>query len=224
MVTGMIELDGETIGYEAREDSAATRPGILVFHEIVGVVDYLKGVTRNLAENGYLGLAVDLYEGKTAKGFEDGRFLREKVTDEVFKAKTEAGLRHLKSNPYCTGRIGVLGFCLGGGLALTAACLFPEDIHACSVFYGKIENPELLKNLRAPVWGNFGGEDPRITDWVLKEFQPAMKKLGKQFDFKVYPGAKHAFHNPTIPAWHHPEAAKDAWLQTLEFFSRRLRV
>ena len=109
MVTGMVRLNSDTMGYEARDDSGPARPGVLVFHEIVGVVDYLKDVTRNLAEHGYLGLAVDLYEGKTAKGFEDGRLLRDKVTEEVFKTKTEAALRYLKSSPYCSGRLGVVG-------------------------------------------------------------------------------------------------------------------
>ena len=220
----MVKLNESTVGYEASPGSGRAEPGVLVIHEIVGLVDYIKEVTRSLAENGYLGLAVDLYGGKIAKGFEDGRLLRDDVTEKVFKAKIGAAIHYLKSSSRCTGRVGVVGFCMGGGLALRAACLFPQDINACSIFYGRIEKLELLKNLQAPVLGNFAEEDKRITTWVVEEFRPEMQKLGKDLDMKIYPGAQHAFHNDTIPQWYHPDAARDAWNRTLEFFKEQLKV
>ena len=168
IVNAMVKLTENTFGYEARNDSDGTTPAVLVIHEIVGLVDYIKEVTRSLAENGYLGLAVDLYEGKMAQGFEDGRLLRDNVTEEIFKAKIRAAIDYLKSSSRCTGRIGIVGFCMGGGLALRASCLFPQDINACSIFYGRIEKLELLKNLQAPVLGNFAEEDKRITKGLNK--------------------------------------------------------
>lgn len=223
MPAEMVKLDSATVGYEARPTSGASSPGVLVIHEVTGLVDHIEDVTRRLGERGFVGLAVDLYEGKTAQGMEDGRFLREKVTEEVFRAKVGAGIRYLKSRAYCSGRIGVVGFCMGGGFSLWAACLFPEDIQVCAIFYGRLGDMNLLERLQCPVIGNFGGEDAGITTWAGEQLWPAAVKLGKTLDMKVYPGAPHGFHRDSTPEVYRPEAARDAWERTIQFFGKTLQ-
>lgn len=223
MPAEMVTLDAATMGYEARPDSGGAAPGVLVVHEVTGLVDYIKDVARMIAERGFVALAVDLYEGKTAQGMEDGAALREKVTEAVFKVKIGAGIQYLRSRPYCTGRSGVVGFCMGGGFSLWAACLFPQDIGACSVFYGRLGNMSLLQNLQCPVIGNFGGEDKGITAWAGEQLWPEAVRLGKTLDMKVYPGAPHGFHRHTAPQVYRPEAAKDAFERTVALFGQTLR-
>ena len=222
MAEGMVQLNETTVGFEARPDGVPSAPAVLVVHEIVGLDDYIKEVTRAFAANGYVGLVVDLFEGETALGREDGTPLREKVTPEVLKAKMGAGASYLRSQTYCSGRIGVVGFCMGGGFSLLTACLLPDEIQACSIFYGRMANLELLQRLRCPVVGNFGEEDRGITTWVQEEFKPEMERLGKQLNIKVYPGAPHGFHKDTNPTSYRPEAAKDAFQRTLDLFGEAL--
>ena len=112
---------------------------------------------------------------------------------------------------------------MGGGFSLRAACLFPQKINACAVFYGRIENLELLKNLHAPVLGNFGEEDKGITTWATEQFRPEMEKLGKSLDMKIYPGAPHGFHRYTTPHVYRPDAARDAFQRTLDFYDKTLK-
>lgn len=218
-----VELDRSTVGYAAKPASAEPAPGVLVIHEVTGLIDYMKEVADRIAGHGFVALAPDLYEGKTALGMEDGTPLRDKVTDDVFTTKIGAAIRYVTSRPYCTGHIGVLGFCMGGGFSLRAACLFPRDIEACAIFYGRIPDMQLLDNLQCPVIGNFGEEDKGITAWANEQLKPAMERLGKPPDMKVYPGAPHGFHRHTTPAVYRPEAAEDAFQRTMDFFGRAFK-
>ena len=223
MAEATVQLNETVLGYEFTPDGQRRAPAIIVIHEVMGLVDYVKEVARNLSDSGYVAMAVDLFEGKTAKGMEDGRPLRDKVTEDVFKTKIDAGIRYLESRPYISGKTGVIGFCMGGGFALRTTCLFPQKINACVVFYGRIENLELLTSLQAPIMGNFGEEDKNITNWAVERFRPTMERLGKSLDMKVYPGAPHGFHRHTTPHVYRPDAAIDAFQRTLEFFDGTLK-
>jgi carboxymethylenebutenolidase len=218
-----VQLDASTVGYEARPEGEAPQPGVLIIHEVTGLNDYIKEVAAQVAARGFIALAVDLYEGKTASGMQDGAPLREKVTEEVFRTKIGAGIRYLRSPSYCSGQLGVTGFCMGGGFALWAACLFPDDLQACSIFYGRIGDLGLLQNLKHPVIGNFGAEDTGITTWAGEQFWPEMAKLGKSLDMKLYPGAPHGFARHNDPRAYRAEAAEDAFARTFDLFDRALR-
>lgn len=222
MAATTVKLDATTVGYEARPDTAGPQPGVVIVHEVTGLNNYVKEVAEKVAGRGFVALAVDLYEGKTANGMEDGAPLREKVTEDVFRAKVGAGIRHLKAQPYCSGRVGVTGFCMGGGFALWAACLFPDDIEACSMFYGRIADLGLLQSLHHPVIGNFGAEDIGISTWAGQQFWPEMMKLGKSLDMKLYPGAPHGFARHNDPRAYRAEAANDAFERTFDLFNRAL--
>ena len=219
----MIQLDSTTMGYEVRPEGTGPQPGILIVHEITGLNDNIKHVAQQVADRGFVALAVDFFEGKTAEGMQDGMPLREKVTEDVLRSKIAAGIRYLKARTYCNGHLGVTGFCMGGGFALWAACLFPDDIEACSMFYGRINDLNLLEALHHPVIGNFGAQDIGISTWVGQEFWPAMMKLEKSLDIKLYPGAPHGFAREGDPRSYRPEAAQDAWERTFRLFDRELR-
>jgi carboxymethylenebutenolidase len=219
-----VQLNPSTVGYEGKPDQPGAQPGVIVIHEVTGLNDYVKEVVANVAQRGFVALAVDLYEGKTAQGMEDGMPLREKVTESVYRDKIGAGIRHLKAQSYCSGRIGVTGFCMGGGFALWAACLFPDDIQACSMFYGRISDLNLLEKLHHPVIGNFGGLDTGISTWAGQEFWPKMRELDKSLDMKLYPGAPHGFARHNDPRAYRKEAADDAFERTFALFNQALRA
>ncbi|HZT05475.1 MAG TPA: dienelactone hydrolase family protein [Chloroflexota bacterium] len=224
MPEATVQLNQNTVGFEARPDTVDPQPGVIIVHEVTGLNDYIKEVANTFAKQNFVALAVDLYEGKTAQGMEDGAPLREKVTGAVFREKIGAGIEYLKTRPYCTGDLGVTGFCMGGGFALWAACLFPDDLRACSMFYGRIGDLGLLQNLQHPVIGNFGAEDTGISTWAGQQFWPEMMKLGKSLDMKLYPGAPHGFARHTDPRAYRAEAANDAFARTFDLFNRTLRV
>ena len=98
-----------------------------------------------------------------------------------------------------------------------------RDLDAVVVYYGRSPNPlDLVKNIRAPVLAHYGEKDVGITKGV-PETEAAMKKYNKAYTYKIYPGAQHAFNNDTSSDRYHPEAAKEAWDRTLEFFNKNLK-
>jgi carboxymethylenebutenolidase len=220
----MVQLESSTMGYVTKPQGDGPKPGVIIVHEITGLNDQLKEVADNFAARGFATLAVDFFEGVTPAGMQDGAPIREKITEPVFRTKIGAGIQYLKSQSYCNGRLGVTGFCMGGGFALWSACLYPDDIQACSMFYGRIGDLGLLQNLKGPVIGNFGGDDAGITAWAGSDFWPEMVKLGKSLDMKVYPGAPHGFARHTDPKAYRPEAATDAFERTYALFDKALRA
>ncbi|HEX7233550.1 MAG TPA: dienelactone hydrolase family protein, partial [Candidatus Binatia bacterium] len=145
-----------------------------------------------------------------------------KLDDDMITKDLTGGVNYLKGQSFVrANRIGVIGFCWGGGKAL----LFTtrnKDLSASVIYYGSNPaNLEDVKNISAPVLGQYGGADERITSAVPK-LDEAMKKYGKSFEYKVYPGAPHAF-NSDGNASYREDAAKEAWSRTLEFFTAHLQ-
>lgn len=126
---------------------------------------------------------------------------------------------YLRADPGCTGLVGSVGFCMGGGLSAQLACAAPE-LAAAAVFYGASPAPADLAGLGCPVLGFYGGEDPRITSTV-PQLAAAMAAAGKRYEWHVYAGAPHAFFNDTRRSYH-VDAARDAWARLLGFFAARL--
>jgi carboxymethylenebutenolidase len=135
----------------------------------------------------------------------------------TFADELTGAVAYLKGRPEVDrARVATLGFCMGGGLAIQVATRLP-DLWKTVIFYG--ENPPLdrVKDIGARVFGVYGGKDRRITD-LVPEFQRAMEEAGKDFTYKVYGGAQHAFFNDTRPMYH-PKAAADAWQEVLRFLA-----
>ena len=131
-------------------------------------------------------------------------------------------IEYLKGMPEVdAGRIGSVGFCMGGAISGLLATLSPE-LRAAVIFYGSNPPPERIPDIVARVLGIYGGEDLRITGSV-PELERAMKEADKGFEYRVYPGAQHAFFNDARPNYHE-DAAHDAWRRVLDFFGETLKA
>lgn len=220
--------DGGTVsGYLTRPKDEASHPAIVVIHENRGLTDHIRDVARRLAKEGYVALAPDLLSRQGGTGSLPnsdaavagiGKLNEENVTSDLTGA-----IDYLKSQRFVrANKIGVTGFCWGGGNTLLIATR-NKDLAAAVVYYGR--NPKNLddvKNVSAAVLGQYGEKDEPITSQVPK-LEEAMKKYGKSFEYKVYPGAPHQFNNDTNPERYRADAAKEAWSRTLEFFKAHLQ-
>jgi len=228
-ISEMVEFPGgnpkrRTIGFLARPKETGMYPAVIVIQEIFGLVDHIKDVASRLAREGYVALAVDLFEGKTISNLEEGRAIREKFTEEKILGDLNGGFSFLKTVSYVDSkRIGSMGFCMGGGLSLLLAC-HNRELAAAVVFYGRNPSPiDLVKNIRCPILCNYAGADLSITEADINILKQSLTKNGKIFDIKVYPVAPHGFFNDTRESYR-PKAAKDAWERTLKFYGKYLKA
>ncbi|HSS76444.1 MAG TPA: dienelactone hydrolase family protein [Thermoanaerobaculia bacterium] len=211
-------------GYLASpKESQGNMPGLIVIHEWWGLNDNIRSMTRRLAGEGYQALAIDLYGGATA----DNPAAATKLMNGVL-ADTATGAANLKQAvAYLKGKgvkkIGVIGWCFGGGWSLQTALLAPDDIKATVIYYGHLEtDPAKLAILKAPVIGFFGAADNSIPPASVHAFEDALKKQGKPVEVHIYDGAGHAFANSSGGNYK-PEAAKDAWQRTKAFLAKHLQ-
>ncbi len=231
LVSGSVQFPGPAgtvFGYQSRPKASGRYPGIIVIHENRGLSTHIEDVTRRFAKEGFAALAVDYLsrQGGTAKVSPDGGAIgniRELVTGDVIKGETEAALNYLRGRPEVRGdRIGIVGFCWGGQTTFSAVTAV-RGLRAAVVFYGRSPNPlDLVQHIEVPVLAHYGELDKGITDGA-PQTAAAMKQYNKSFEYKVYAGAKHAFHSDTEADRYHPEAAKEAWQRTLEFFKKHLK-
>jgi carboxymethylenebutenolidase len=222
MVT--IQANGETLdAYVARPEDGGTHPGVLVIQEWWGLVDHIKDVARRFAREGFVALAPDLYHGvKTTEPDEAQKLMMALDMNRASKELVKA-VDYLAQMPETQGHgIGVVGFCMGGGLALTVACDSPK-IRAVADFYGVNPQPiEKLRNLQGPVFAAFAEHDAWANADVRRNLEEALTRFGKSFETKVYPGTEHAFFNDTRPEVYNRQAAEDAWQRTLALFRSAL--
>jgi carboxymethylenebutenolidase len=212
--------------YLTRPKGNEARPAVLVIHEWDGIKDHIRDVARRLAKAGFVALAPDLlsrYGGTSSFSTEEAAIAAgRKLDDEMITKDLTGGVNYLKGQSFVrANRIGVIGFCWGGGKALLFTTR-SKDLSASVVYYGSNPaNLEDVKNISAPVLGQYGGADERITSAVPK-LDEAMKKYGKSFEYKIYPGAPHAFNSDVGPSYRE-DAAKEAWGRTLDFFKTHLQ-
>lgn len=214
-------------GYLARPARAVAGerlPGVVVIHEWWGLNDNVRMMTRRLAGEGYLALAVDLYGGRVATTPEEARAAMGEVM-----ARPDAGAEHLRAGADFlrdgrgAPRLGIVGWCFGGGWALEGALRMPGRVDAAVMYYGRVvADRERLARLDAPLLGLFGGADRGIPLEGVRQMEAALRELGKPATVHVYEGAGHAFANPSGPAYR-ADVAEDAWRRTTEFLARHLR-
>jgi carboxymethylenebutenolidase len=215
---------GSVKGYLARPvDGAEGAPGIIVIQEWWGLNDNIRSMARQLAGQGYAALAVDLYAGRTAADADEARQLMSAAMER--EGELEENLRQAYRylvDQSGAPRVGVIGWCFGGGWSLRTALLLPAQIDAAVIYYGRVvTDRDKLTTLDAPILGIFGGEDRGIPVETVREFEAVLEELGKNVTIHVYEGANHAFANPSGTRYD-AEAAEDAWAKTLEFFSANL--
>jgi carboxymethylenebutenolidase len=199
-------------------------PAVIVIQEWWGLNDNIRQMAKRLAGEGYTALAVDLYGGQVATDPGQAQKLMQGVLQDM--APAQENLRqaydYLETKQKAP-KVGVVGWCFGGGWSLATALMLPDKIDAAVVYYGHLEtDKEKLGKLRAPVLGFFGGKDKSIPVEKVREFERALKELGKSAEVHVYDDADHAFANPSGGNYNEA-AAKDSWQRTTAFFARHLK-
>ena len=214
----------EIKGILVRPSGAAGKlPGILVVHENRGLTPYIEDVARRLGVAGYMALAPD---GLTSVGGfpgtdELGMAAFRKVDGAKMTEDFVAAARWLKARPDCTGKIGVVGFCYGGGIANTLAVRLGSDLNAAVAFYGQQPKAEDVPKIKAPLLLHYASLDARLTGgWPA--YEEALKANHTNYAGYVYEGANHGFHNDTTPRYDEA-AAKLAWQRTLDLFNKYLK-
>ena len=196
---------------------------VLVVHENRGLNPHIQDIARRLALEGYWAVAPDaLYPLGGYPGDEDkARALFSKLDQTKTHADFLAIAQALKQRPESTGKLGVVGFCYGGGIANDLATRLPE-LDAAVAFYGAQPPAEATARIKAHLLLHYAGLDDRVNaGWPA--YEAALKKSGIAYEAYIYPGVQHGFNNDTTPRYD-PSAAALAWRRTLDFFNRYLRV
>ncbi len=215
--------NGSISGYLARPAKGGRLPGVLVVHENRGLNPYIQDVARRLGTQNFIAFAPDGltsvggYPGDDEKGGQlFGKVDRAKMVEDFV-----AAARWLQARSDCTGKVGVVGFCFGGGISNTLAVRMGADLAAAVPFYGSQAPAADAPKIKAPLLLHYASLDKRINDgWPA--YEEALKASGATYTAHMYEGANHGFHNDTTPRYDEA-AAKLAWQRTLDFFNKHLR-
>ena len=215
---------GTVKGYLAKPANMTGKlPGVLVVHENRGLNPHIEDITRRIALDGYIAFAPDAltplggYPGDEDKARTLFATLDQKKATEDFVA----GTMFLKGQADCTGSVGVVGFCYGGGMAHTLATRLPE-LKAAVPFYGNHPAPEDASKVKAPLLIHFAAVDERINA-AWPGYEAALKSAGAKYTAHQYAGTQHGFNNDTTPRYD-ATTAKLAWDRTMAFFAKSLKT
>jgi len=218
--------NGSTAGGFLSRPEGGSGPGVVVIQEWWGLVDHIKDVCDRFAAEGFVALAPDLYHGqKVQPGEPDeaGKAMMAMKMDQAARDMSGAVdevLRHSTGD-----KVGVIGFCMGGGLALVLATQRPDAVAAVVPCYGIIPWPDAqpdYASMSAAVLGHYAGNDSFFTPEAANELADQLRALGKSVEIVVYPDTDHAFFNDTRPEVYDAEAAAALWERTLTFLREHL--
>jgi carboxymethylenebutenolidase len=213
---------GEMRGYLVQPSGAGPFPAVLVIHENRGLNPYIEDVARRAAVEGFLALAPDGLHpaGGYPGNDDDGRSLQAGLDQAKLRADMLNSARHVKGHRLSSGKLGVTGFCWGGGVTNWLATELGADMHAGVPFYGAAAAAADVPKIRSPLLVQLAQDDPRINA-MWPAFEAALKAARVPYEMHQYPGTRHGFHNNSTPRYH-PEAAKLAWERTVAHFRRHL--
>ncbi len=215
---------GKMRGYLVRPASAAGKlPAVVVVHENRGLNPYIEDVARRLGIAGFLALAPDALTplGGYPGNDDQGREMQAKRDSEEMTEDFIAAAQLLQKHPLGNGKVGVVGFCYGGGIANTLAVRIPDVIAAAVPFYGRQPAAGDVPKIKAPLLIHYAELDTRINaGWPA--YEQALKAAKVRYEAYIYPGVNHGFHNDTTPRFDEA-AAKLAWQRTVDFFNANLR-
>ena len=211
---------GTCTGYLA----GTSGPGVIVIQEWWGLVPHITDIADRFAAEGFVALAPDMYHGEmTNEPDMAGKLLMS--MNLATAGKDLSGAVDLLQERTGRTKVGVTGFCMGGGLALMAACLRPDAIAAAAPFHGGMRPDTVIEwdNLAAVVEGHYAATDRgTAAPEAVKELEATLRAKGKNATFHVYPGTQHAFFNDTRPEVYDAAVAKTAWDRTLALFRANL--
>ncbi len=195
-------------------------PCVLLIHEWWGLNDQIKSVAAEFAKQGFIALAVDLYQGKLATTRNDARAYMQNMDRRLATETLITWVDWLRAHPQSNSKVGTVGWCFGGSWSLNASLAAPVD--ATVIYYGNVRKQAgQLKSLKGPVLGHFGTLDTYINANMVNGFENAMRAAGKTQLSVYWYTANHAFANPTGASYDAADA-KLAWSRTLDFFKENL--
>jgi carboxymethylenebutenolidase len=226
IVTGMVGIPrsekAPLRAYLAKPERSEPMPGVVIIHEMYGLNENIRDIARRFADEGYAALAVDLFSGGNRAlcliRVIGGLMLRPLHNGALDSLQLSVAWLQRQSH-VDRSRMGVIGFCMGGGYALALACIDGE-VSAVSAFYGQTPRPLSALAQACPIAGSYPERDP-LTRGAAAKLESALVQYGIPHDIKVYPGAAHSFFNDTSRGYQ-PEAAAGSWTRTLAFFNEHL--
>ena len=221
-------LDGDaaTTGYLAVPEGDGPFPALIIIHEWNGLVDRVRQVADDFAAEGYVTLAADLYQGRTGSNPEENIALMQEAMADMptVVANLNAAVAHLKARPDVTGRVGAMGWCFGGGVALSFG-LDGDNHDATAIFYGRlVDDPAVLANMDHEVYGTFAREDSGPSPEQVEAFEAALRSAGIENDLHIYDDVDHGFWLRVDGDTElRSEPGLDAWERLKAYLDRTLR-
>jgi carboxymethylenebutenolidase len=202
---------------------AGKGPAVVVIQEWWGLVPQIERFVDRFAKEGFLAIAPDLFHGKTTESPDEAQRLKMELDAERAEREIAGAGEFLLERPECTSKTyGVIGFCMGGGLAQFTGAR-EKNVAATVSFYGGFKKATIDWNhLSGPILLIYGENDNGVPPEQGRQIERNLKQLGKQVELKIYPGADHAFLNDTGKNYK-KDAAEDAWRRSVELFRRNVR-
>jgi carboxymethylenebutenolidase len=213
---------GQMRGYLVAPAGAGPFPAVLVVHENRGLNPYVEDVARRAAVAGFLALAPDGLSpvGGYPGNDDDGRELQRSLDQAKLRQDMENSARFVKAHALSTGKLGVTGFCWGGGTSNHLAVALGGDLQAAAPYYGAAAPSDAVPSIEAALQIHLAEDDQRINA-MYPDYEAALKAAGVRYEIHTYPGTRHGFHNNSTPR-HVEAAAKLAWDRTIAWFSEHL--
>src|SRR3989442_319660 len=213
---------GTMRGYLVQPNAPGPFATVLVIHENRGLNPYIEDVARRVATEGFLALAPDGLSpvGGYPGNDDDGRTLQAGLDQAKLRTDMVNSARFLKSHALSVGKLGVTGFCWGGGTTNFLAVTLGADLSAAVPFYGAAAETARVPDIKAALMIQYAETDERINA-MWPAYETALKASGVQYEMHMYPGTQHGFHNNSTPRYHEP-SAKLAWERTIAFFKKHL--
>ena len=222
--TQVVNYGPATGYYAAPQDAAAAAGGLIVVHEWWGLNSNVRAMADRFAGEGYRVLAVDLYNGSVAQTPDSAMALLRQATSGMSAVRANLEQAYAFLEAAGAEKIGVLGWCFGGGMALQAALAMPDRLDATVIYYGQVDDATVadLRALQMPVRAFFGEADSSIPLDAVRQFEARLQEAGVRHEITTYTGAGHAFANPTGNNYQ-PGPAQDSWEKTLAFLAEHLK-
>lgn len=219
------DVDPATVGYIVSPEGEGPFPSVLLIHEWNGLVDRVRQVADAFADEGYVALAADMYGGRTGSSREQNMALMQETQADPKRIieNLDAAVRYLRSRTDVTGKVAAMGWCFGGGVALSFA-LGGESHEGTAIFYGRlIEDPDVLASIDHPIYGTFAELDGGIPPEQVNRFAEALRAAGVENDIHIYDDVNHGFwlwvdRDPDTAA----APAADAWDRLKAYLQRVL--